>query len=103
MEKTLTIDYIFTPAERRTQDHPGYPAEVEICGDDEFLSVWDKLSESAQDEIENILLQREEERARDAAEYHAEERAESIREGSALFDFGATLSRMYSHMTVRAR
>ena len=93
----MEIEYEYMPEEARTHDHPGCDPEVEVYGDEQFMFVWRAMSESARTELEQGIIAFEQEKARDAAEYRAEELAEARAEGS-LFEFGAGLMRMQNKL-----
>ena len=106
LEVEITPLYDYTSEEARTYNYPGHQAEVDVWGieiegvrltDEEFLAFWWELPEDVRYEIETSIIEHEQEKARDAAEYRAEELADARAEGS-LFEFGAGLMRMQNKL-----
>lgn len=103
IEANVSFTYDFTPAERRTFDSPGWEAEVEITGaeingvrltDEQFEVFWAAYDKAFKRQVEKEIIEHEQERARDAAEYRDEARQEAI-DDSSLFGFGVGLTKLY--------
>lgn len=95
MEVNVGFIYDFTPAERRTFDSPGWPAEAAVTGveingvrltDEQFKEFWTAYDKAFKVQIEDEILGHEKEKRRKAKNERSVD----------LFDFGAGLARTYA-------